>query len=120
MSPKNLQELLDASGNPVELLRNSQIGAYIYPVVPAEFSNWRREQRAWRETAVLFDQSHHMVNLFISGKDALRLIAETGVNSVARFPVGMAKQLVAVTPAGHVIGDSILFRTAEDRFESIG
>ncbi|MER6957999.1 aminomethyl transferase family protein [Streptomyces sp. NPDC000618] len=120
MSPKNLQELLDTSGNPVELLRNSQIGAYIYPVVPAEFSNWRREQRAWRETAVLFDQSHHMVNLFISGKDALRLIAETGVNSVARFPVGMAKQLVAVTPAGHVIGDSILFRTAEDRFESIG
>ncbi len=45
MSPKNLQELLDESGNIVELLRNSQIGAYIYPVVPSEFSNWRHEQR---------------------------------------------------------------------------
>ena len=56
MTPSNLQELLDASGNTVELLRNSQIGAYVYPVVPFEFSNWRREQRAWRETAVLFDQ----------------------------------------------------------------
>ena len=43
---------------PVELLRNSQIGAYIYPVVAAEFTNWRREQRAWRKTAVLYDQTH--------------------------------------------------------------
>ncbi|MBO0694109.1 MAG: hypothetical protein J2P58_14490, partial [Acidimicrobiaceae bacterium] len=61
MSATNLQEILDQSGNAVELLRNSQVGAYIYPVVPAEFTNWRREQRAWRETAVLYDQTHHMV-----------------------------------------------------------
>ena len=66
MEPKNLQEILDRN-DPVELLRNSQIGAYIYPVVAAEFTNWRREQRAWRETAVLYDQTHHMVNLFFSG-----------------------------------------------------
>jgi len=52
MTPTNLQEIVD-SRDPVELLRNSQIGAYIYPVVAAEFTNWRREQRAWRETAVL-------------------------------------------------------------------
>src|SRR5450755_4175520 len=73
MTPTNLQGVLDEAGNTVELLRNSQIGAYIYPVVPYEFSNWRREQRAWRETAVLFDQSHHMVNLFLRGPDALKL-----------------------------------------------
>ena len=53
MATSNLQQVLDAAGNTVELLRNSQIGTYIYPVVPAEFSNWRREQKAWRETAVL-------------------------------------------------------------------
>ena len=28
---------------------------------PSEYTNWRDEQRAWRETCVLFDQSHHMV-----------------------------------------------------------
>jgi vanillate/3-O-methylgallate O-demethylase len=33
MSAKNLQEVLDAAGNTVELLRGSQLGAYIYPVV---------------------------------------------------------------------------------------
>ena len=72
MAPENLQDVLDAADGTVELLRNSQIGAYIYPVVPYEFSNWRREQRAWRETAVLFDLSHHMVNFYFRGPDALQ------------------------------------------------
>jgi glycine cleavage system aminomethyltransferase T len=52
------------------------------------FTNWRREVLAWRETAVLYDQTHHMVNLFISGSDALRLLSDTGINSMANFPRG--------------------------------
>jgi len=120
MTPSNLQEVLDESGNIVELLRNSQIGAYIYPVVPYEFSNWRREQRAWRETAVLFDQSHHMVNFFFKGPDALKMVSDTGINSVANFPVNMAKQYVPTTPAGHVIGDGILFHLDEEEFVWVG
>jgi vanillate/3-O-methylgallate O-demethylase len=120
MTPSNLQELLDATDDTVQLLRNSQIGAYIYPVVPYEFSNWRREQRAWRETAVLFDQSHHMVNLFLRGPDAIKLISDTGINSVANFPVDMAKQFVPTTPAGHVIGDGILFHLDEEEFVWVG
>ena len=103
MSARNLQEVLDRIGSIVEFLRSSQIGTYIYPVVPAEFTNWRREQRAWRETAVLFDQSHHMVNLFVKGPDALKLISDTAVNSTANFPVNRAKQYVPTTPHGHVI-----------------
>ena len=51
------------AGSAVRMLRNSKIGAYVYPVVPNEFTNWRDEQRGWRETAVLFDQSHHMAEL---------------------------------------------------------
>ena len=80
MTPNNLQDVLDANDT-VELLRNSPIGAYVYPVVAAEFTNWRREQRAWRETAVLFDQSHHMVNLFLRGPGALELITATAINT---------------------------------------
>ena len=63
MASKTLQQALDEAGDIVGMLRNSQIGAYIYPVVPAEFSNWRDEQWAWRHASVLFDQSHHMANL---------------------------------------------------------
>ena len=120
MSVRNLQEVLDRSGNIVDLLRSSQIGTYVYPVVPAEFTNWRREQRAWRETAVLFDQSHHMVNLFVKGPDAPKLISDTAVNSTANFPVNRAKQYVPTTPYGHVIGDGILFHEAENEFVFVG
>ena len=41
MSDASLESVLKAAGNPVQMLRNSQIGAYVYPVVPSEFSNWR-------------------------------------------------------------------------------
>ena len=120
MAASNLQEVLDQAGDTVELLRNSQIGAYIYPVVPYEFTNWRHEQRAWRETAVLFDQSHHMVNFWFKGPDALKLVSDIGINSVANFPVNMAKQFVPCTPSGHVIGDGILFHLDEDEFVWVG
>ncbi|MEP9380745.1 vanillate/3-O-methylgallate O-demethylase [Nocardioides cheoyonin] len=117
---QNLQRLLDISGNTVEFLRNSQIGLYVFPVVPAEFSNWQREQKAWRETAVLYDQSHHMVNFFLSGPDALRLLSETGINSFANFPVDTAKQFVPTASNGGVIGDGILFHLDELDFVFVG
>lgn len=120
MSAKNLQDVLDHAGNTVELLRDSQLGAFIYPVVPAEFTNFRREVNAWRDTAVLFDQTHHMVNMFVSGPDALKLLSDTGINSMARFPVDSAKQFVPVSPEGGVIGDGILFRLAEEEFVFCG
>ena len=120
MAEKNLQEVLDAAGgtpqSTVEHLRNSQLGTYIYPEVPAEFTHWRREQKAWRETAVLYDQSHHMDNLFLKGSDAIKLITATAINSTANFPVDKAKQYVPTPASGHVIGDGILFREAEDEY----
>jgi vanillate/3-O-methylgallate O-demethylase len=120
MAPSNLQQVLDNAGNTVELLRNSQIGTYIYPVVPAEFSNWRREQNAWRDTAVLFDQTHHMVNVFLEGPDAIKVIERTAINSVANFPVNLAKQYVPTASNGGVIGDGILFHLEQEKFVFVG
>ena len=116
----NLEEVLQNAGNTVDMLRNSQIGAYVYPVVAPEFHNWRSEQWAWQHSAVLFDQSHHMVDLYIRGRDALRLISDTAVNSTKSFRVNQAKQYVPTTPYGHVIGDGILFYLAEDEFVYVG
>ena len=82
-SPQSLEDLLQKSGNPVSLLRDSQIGAYVYPVVPSEYSNWREEQRAWRESCIMFDLSHHMVNLYVEGPDTVRLVSHLGFNSFA-------------------------------------
>jgi vanillate/3-O-methylgallate O-demethylase len=117
---KSLEDVLSKAGNTVEMLRNSKAGAYVYPVVPDEFSNWRDEQAGWRETAVLFDQSHHMVNFYIKGPDALKVLSDTAINSMANFTVNKAKQYVPCTPYGHVIGDGILFYLAPEEFVFVG
>jgi vanillate/3-O-methylgallate O-demethylase len=116
----NLESVLKAAGNTVEHLRNSKIGAYVYPVVAPEFSNWRSEQAAWRNAAVLFDQTHHMVDLFIEGPDALKLIERLAINSMKGFVPNKAKQFVACSYSGHVIGDAILFYLAENSFVLVG
>src|SRR5687767_7497597 len=120
MTGKSLEDLLQETDNTVDMLRNSQIGAYIYPVVPNEFTNWRDEQRAWRETAVLFDQSHHMAELMIEGPDAAKMLARLAINSFAKFPVNRAKQFVPCSYDGYVIGDVILFHLDEEQFLIVG
>ena len=120
MSERSLEELLRPAGGPVELARNSQIGPYVYPMVPSEFSNWRDEQRAWLETCALFDQSHHMTDLTVQGPDAIGLFSALGVNSFATFEPGKAKQFVACNPHGYVVGDGILFFLDEDEVRLVG
>jgi vanillate/3-O-methylgallate O-demethylase len=120
MSRQSLESLLQAAGNPVKMLRNSRIGAYVYPVVPSEFYNWRDEQRAWRETAVLFDQSHHMAEFTVKGPDALKLISYTTINSFNNFSINKAKQMVPVSYDGYVIGDGILFYLDKDELLFVG
>jgi syringate O-demethylase len=120
VSHKSLEDLLQAVGNPVKLLRNSQTGPYVYPVVPSEFSNWRDEQRAWQETCVLFNQSYHMTDLYVKGPDALRLLSDLGVNSFKGFEVDKAKQFVVCNYDGYVIGDVILFYLDKDLFNLVG
>src|SRR5919108_1608271 len=101
-------------------LRDPQIGPYVYPMVASEFANWRDEQRAWRETCALFDQSHHMTDLTLRGPDIIRLLSDLGVNTFANFPPGKAKQFVACSPAGYVIGDGILFFLEDDTVRLVG
>src|SRR5208282_3352849 len=120
MSKPNLEGLLRASGNIVEMLRNSQIGAYVYPIVPTEFGNWRTEQQAWRQTAVLFDQSYHMAEITINGPDALKLCSQLTINSFNGFVPGKAKQMVPLSYDGYVIGDGILFYLAKDELLFVG
>jgi vanillate/3-O-methylgallate O-demethylase len=117
---QNLDSLIRSAGDTVHMLRNSPIGAYVYPVVPTEFSNWRDEQLAWRERAVLFDQSHHMAEITIQGPDALRLCSHTTINSFTNFVPGKAKQMIPVNHDGFVIGDGILFHLEKDELLFVG
>lgn len=120
MKPTNLEGVLKQAGNPVHMLRTSKIGAYVYPVVPYEFSNWRDEQRGWRETAVLFDQTHHMAELTVKGPDALKLCSYLTINSFNNFQPNRAKQMVPCSHDGYVIGDGILFYLDKDELLFVG
>ena len=116
----SLSAKIESHGNAVDMLRNSQIGMYVYPVVAPEYTNWRNEQAAWRKSAVLFDQTHHMDELIVEGPDAEAFLAYVGINAFGNFDLNRAKHFVPVTPAGHVIGDMILFRERMDKFILVG
>ncbi len=117
---QTLQQRLDGQANVVEFLRNQQVGPNAYPGVPAEYTNWRNEQAAWAKSAVLFNQSYHMVELYVRGPEAMALLEYTAINSFKGFAVNKAKQYVPVTPEGYVIGDVILFYLAEEEFSLVG
>ncbi|MCC6829391.1 MAG: hypothetical protein IT550_14305 [Novosphingobium sp.] len=123
-SAESLQGLLDSLPDIVEFLYNDTPGPHsrgqssLSPV-PVEVSNWRTEQRAWRETAVLFDQSHHMPELFLKGPDAFALLNRIGINSLANLKPGVAKQFVGCNARGQVIGDCVLHDLGNDTYELI-
>ena len=116
---ETLAQAIAREGSPVELLRNQNWPAFTFPVAP-EFTNWRDEQRAWRETAVLYDQSHHMAELMVEGPDAARLLTGLAINSFAKFAVDQAKQFVPTSYDGHVIGDGILFHLQANSLVFVG
>lgn len=114
-----LEEKIQAWGSPVDMLRNSQVGPYIFPISP-EFSNWFDEQLAWIETAVLFDLSKHMTDIYFEGPDVVPLLSKLAVNSFEGFGKGKAKQIVCCNPDGYVIGDAILFGLEDNRVNISG
>src|SRR5271165_3586553 len=117
---QSLESLLNGAGNIVDFLRNQQAGPNVYPGVPAEYTNWRDEQRAWAKSCVLFNQSYHMAELMVEGADALAFLNGLGINSFAGFAPDKAKQFVPCSPDGYVIGDVILFYLAENKFNMVG
>ena len=119
-SGASLEELIQAAGSPVKLLRSAPLGPYTFPIIPPEFTNWRDEQRAWKQGCALLELSYHMAELHLRGPHALTLLEKLGVNRFDPFPVKRAKQLVLCGHDGYMIGDAILFREEEEFFRIVG
>lgn len=120
MTAENLEQLIQAAGNPVDMLRNATIGPNVYPGVLPEYTNWRDEQQAWQETCVMYDLSYHMVDWELRGPDALKLLSHVGFNTFKNFHPNQAKQLAPVSPDGYIIGDVILFNLGNDTYNLVG
>ena len=117
---KCLEDVIQAAGNPVDLLRHSPSGPNVYPGVPPEYTNWRDEQQAWQKTCVLFNLSFHMADLHVEGADATKLLSHLAINSFRNVSPGRAKQFVPCSYDGHVIGDVILFNSAPRKYVLVG
>jgi len=121
---QSLQDVLDSRPDLVDYFYNDTLAPHVkarpgLTPVPMEQSTWVEEQRAWRNTAILFDQSHHMPELFVRGKGAMRLLSDVGINSFANFVPGRAKQYLACNPSGQVIGETLMYCHAADDFELV-
>lgn len=120
MTAANLEQMIhEAGGDVVGMLRNAPMGTFAFPYQP-EYSNWRDEQEAWATTAVLFDQSTHMTDVYFKGPDVKRLFSEAAVNDFTTFGRNRAKQFVGVSEDGYVIGDGILFGLEDDQYSLVG
>ena len=126
--PTSLQALLDSVPNIVDhLFKNPPKSALnvftvLMPaeVVKPEITTWRDEQRSWRETIALHDQTWHMHSLHVRGKDAVKLYERLGVNTFKTFAPGAAKQFLTCSPEGYVIQDGILYYLEDEHLLLVG
>ena len=58
MTGPSLEGRLQRNGSASHMLQNAQVGAYVFPI-PPQYTNWVEEVRAWRNGAVLLNQSYH-------------------------------------------------------------
>ncbi|MCW2406908.1 vanillate/3-O-methylgallate O-demethylase [Sphingobium sp. B1D7B] len=123
----SLQDLLNSRGSAVEMLRNKRPETHapahaamapqpMIPIVPQEFSTWDQEQEAWRNAVVLYDQTHHMTDLYITGPDAVKLLTAIGTNNPKNFSVGRGNQLILCNAEGYYVADGILCGLSENHF----
>ena len=93
-------------------------GSYMGDMLPYEFTGWRDEQMAWKDTCYLGANLTPTTTSRIYGPEALQFIKDNFTNSFEKFPVGKGKQGLMVDDDGYVAGCGVLIRTAEDEFYS--
>jgi len=116
---ESLESRIGKAPSAYEMLYNSGGHPFGFPVAP-EFTNWRDEQRAWKQAAIFQDMSHHMCNVYFEGPDCYRLFSDLAINSFAGFGPMQAKQFVCCNPDGQYIGDAILTCEAENSVMVVG
>jgi len=116
---RSLNDKLKGFPNTLSMLKNAPVGFYQFPV-PDEHSNWRVEQAAWQNTAVLFDQSYHMTDIYVSGPDKIRFLSDIAINDFSGFDQLKAMQMVVCSDSGHIVGDAIAFHLRSGELHIVG
>ena len=119
MITESLEAKLRRIGNPVEMLRNSPTRRFQFDY-PDQYTNWRDEQAGWAKTATLFDQSHHMTDVYFEGPDVDRLLEATCTNSFKTWGPNKAKHIVTCTEEGKMVGTAVLFGLDKNLVNVVG
>ena len=118
--PKSLEDQLSEWDSPARMVQNSPYGEGFEFPVKRQWTNIIDEMESWRKTATLFDQSRHMMELYLKGPDLQRLLNRVGVNNFEKFGRDQAKQIVCVNHDGYLISDAIIFGLKDDEAVIVG
>ncbi len=116
---RNLEDKISKHKSVLDMLKNAPSGFYPFPV-PAEHTNWRLEQLAWEQSAVLFDQSYHMTDLYLSGPDKIRILSDVSINNFSEFESLNALQIVVCSDSGYIVGDAVAFHLQDGSVSVVG
>ena len=83
--------------------------------MPVLYSSIQEEHARVRQAAGLFDVSH-MGNLRIEGKGAAALLSSVTVADITALPEGKGIYTVLPDDNGHIIDDTIIYRTAPEDY----
>jgi len=90
----------------------ARLGPFAGWEMPVQYAGVIEEHLAVRARAGIFDVSH-MGEIHIDGPDALTAVQRLITNDAARLSVGRGLYTPMCTPAGGILDDVIVFRTAE-------
>ena len=99
----------------VESMRTTPVGYAWSRFGQPEYTDWLDESRSWKETCYIGDWSFLWQHRF-TGPDALRLLSDFTVNSMATFGVGQSKHAIHTGEDGKVIHEGVLTRFGEQDF----
>jgi vanillate/3-O-methylgallate O-demethylase len=103
----------------IDALRSTPEGHFTSRWGLPEYTDWIDESMSWKRTCSIGDWSFLWERRF-RGPDALRLLSDTSINSLAKFENLQAKHIVHCDDDGKIIAEGIATRVGEDEFVLFG
>lgn len=103
----------------IDALRSTPEGYFTSRWGLPEYTDWIDESMSWKQTCSIGDWSFLWERRF-KGPDAMRLLSDTSINSLARFDVSQAKHIVHCDDDGKIIAEGIATRLGEEEFVLFG
>ena len=87
-------------------------------VVPFEYTNWRDETMAGKQSCSIHASLNPQPTFRIRGPEAIKFLSDVCVNDFSDFPIGRSKHAIMCNEDGLDMGDGVLMRLGEDEFLS--